>query len=68
MSTFHTVDVRMVLERHVTVRMTVEVADVDEGNCEDLTPEEINAARRLADKQPDNHEDWRVAAVNEVKP
>jgi hypothetical protein len=62
------VDVEMVLERRVTVRMMVEVADVDEGMCEDLTPGEIATAQRLADAQPDGHEDWRVAAVHEVKP
>jgi hypothetical protein len=62
------VDVEMVLERRVTVRMTVEVADADEGCCEDLTPGEIAAACQLADKQPDNHEDWRVASVHEVTP
>lgn len=66
MSTKHTVEVELLLERRVTIRMQVEVADIDEENCEDLTPDEIRKAARLADMQLDAPGEWEVVAVREV--
>lgn len=67
MPTKHTVDVWMRKTLLAKVRIDVEVADVDEGNCEDLTPDEIRRAGILAENAYGMGADWEVENVEEVK-